>query len=183
MHQLDGSLHRLVLPEPQYRPARVAQLGVVSLIPRAVPLQLRHPPHSVGPWPGAVCGTPMPEAAVDEHRQPETREKHVHATGDTLWPSVLEEPETASVKGRPQPQLRCRIAAPVPLHRAAHRGRGGPRGPVVAANRTRRLLGKRARRPIGGATARRHHQTIPGRIAAASAIPTPPLQPTMRVSR
>lgn len=58
----------LMLPSADDRPARRAQLGVDPAISRPIPLNLWAPIRGVGAGSLEVRRTPVPVAAVDEHR-------------------------------------------------------------------------------------------------------------------
>jgi len=79
-HSDRHDLRRLVLPEPQDGPADFVQCLVVATVTSDVAVELGLPPRAVGLRVRSVLWTPMPEAPVDEDRQPVSRECDVDAT-------------------------------------------------------------------------------------------------------
>ena len=72
-----GIVGVLVLPYAQYRPSGIVQAAGRVLVAPAGRADLVAPPLTVCPGPGHVVGASVPEAAVHEHRQPETRKHDV----------------------------------------------------------------------------------------------------------
>jgi hypothetical protein len=75
----DGVGRLLVLPDPKHAPASQAKSSVCVLIPCSVSPELVMPEGRVAAWRGAVCGTRMPKAAVDEDGELVTCEDDVGA--------------------------------------------------------------------------------------------------------
>jgi hypothetical protein len=71
------SFHVLVLPDPNYRPSRIAQALVGVPVSTAVRLDLRLPPVGVCLRPRCVLRASVPEAAIYEDGDPETRKHDV----------------------------------------------------------------------------------------------------------
>src|SRR5258708_15554859 len=63
-----GNRHvdRLVLPEPDHRPARLAKSRISGPVPVDVTAQLRFPVPGIRRWLAAVLRTAVPEAAIHE---------------------------------------------------------------------------------------------------------------------
>lgn len=72
----------LMLPYPYAAPACGNKPLVGVLIPATVRLDLLGPEGGVGGGDGVVCGAPMPEAAIEEHRHPGSGEYEVGAAPD-----------------------------------------------------------------------------------------------------
>ena len=72
--------------------------------------------------------TDMPEAAVEEDGQADTREYHVRFAPKALdWAEVCAIAKSDGVQGSPERDLRTRVARTVRLHRTANAGSAGPR--------------------------------------------------------
>src|ERR1700691_4442196 len=66
----NGRVQGLVLPEPDHGPARRAERGVGGPVALHIAAQLRFPVPGIGRWLAAVLRAAVPEAPVDEHRDP-----------------------------------------------------------------------------------------------------------------
>jgi hypothetical protein len=88
----------LVLPDPKNMPAVRDQLGIVPAVALDVPLELREPVRRVCSRTDAVLRALMPEASVDEDRDPLAREDDIRATSKG-WdrPTMLPEAESQAM--------------------------------------------------------------------------------------
>jgi hypothetical protein len=121
-HELFKRLGRfdriLVLPNPDGEPARRGELRVGVTIATGDATKLQAPPAGVGLGEVAVLGAGVPEAPVDEHRDPRAAQQDV----DTPTPvptrhgPVDDKPQAASVQGTAQRHLRPGAGSPGPAH-------------------------------------------------------------------
>src|SRR5260221_8082252 len=65
-HLANRHVDRLVLPEPDHRPARLAKSRISGPVPVDVTAQLRFPVPGIRRWLAAVLRTAVPEAAIHE---------------------------------------------------------------------------------------------------------------------
>src|SRR5258708_12689048 len=74
-----GNRHvdRLVLPEPDHRPARLAKSRISGPVPVDVTAQLRFPVPGIRRWLAAVLRTPLPEPPIHEDRHLPARDHHL----------------------------------------------------------------------------------------------------------
>jgi hypothetical protein len=123
---LGDRLRQLVLPGPEYPPARGGQGGVDRAVPGGVAGELRLPIGGVCAREVAVLGAAMPEAAVYEHREPRPGKDDVgsnEAAGDTNG-QVDSESQPAPVQLAAKRELGAAVATPVASHSLADLGGG-----------------------------------------------------------
>jgi hypothetical protein len=79
-----------VLPNPDDAPTGIREGGIVGTISPDISLEFGRPESNVGPRVRRVFRTAMPEATVDEYRQPSSREDDVGAymTSSDLKPEI-----------------------------------------------------------------------------------------------
>lgn len=88
-----------------------------------VPPELLLPPLLVVARERRVLGAGMPEATVDEHRDPFLGEEDVGpAPGHTRQRGIHPEPVTSPMESATEQHLRLRVAAALTTHPAAHTG-------------------------------------------------------------
>lgn len=92
-HPVGGGGSGLVLPDAHDGPASLDERAINQTVSRNVALELRLPVLRVGPGVGRVLGAPMPEAPVDEDRDPGAREYDIgpHAPSREIDAKVLAE--------------------------------------------------------------------------------------------
>lgn len=90
-----------MLPEAQHSPTGSHERGIDALIPLHRSANLGVPELTVGLRPLVVLGAAVPEAAVDEHSDPRSREDHVRThCADPVErdPKVLAEAKTPAMQ-------------------------------------------------------------------------------------
>ena len=103
-----------MLPDPTDSPTGGPQLVVVETITLHVAIEFCRPPGPVRRWSRRMLRTPVPEAAVNEHRQTYGAEDDVSLTSEPYyWSAVLSEAEAGPVQGRSNPQLKGGVFGPV----------------------------------------------------------------------
>ena len=119
---IGDSSHRFVFPSPKHSPASPFE----SLADRAVSCdiagQLWAPVVGIRTWFVAVHWTDVPETAVDEHRQPRTREHHIRPD-HPVWKAhgkILSKPQAPAMKLRTHRHFRRRVATRVSAHPLAN---------------------------------------------------------------
>lgn len=127
----DGGGHSvriLVLPEPQDGPALVFQEAIRLAVSLPIGHDLRTPVRGIGLRWSVVLGTPVPEAAIDEHRYPRPGENDVGAptSVDHRRSEIDTVSQAARVQETSHGQLRRRVPTPVAAHRRAGSGAGRP---------------------------------------------------------
>jgi hypothetical protein len=118
-HCSDGSIERLVFPQPYDRPAGLAERGVGGSIAFDILLKLRLPVPRIGRWLATVLGARMPEAAVNEHRDSPRRENDVWPNSHPViqvQPKILPVPVSHGMQRTPKRELRLGVDPPVSLH-------------------------------------------------------------------
>ena len=181
MHTVRHGRGSLVLPRPYHAPSGLFEGLVDRTVSGHVPSELGLPVIGVGPRLIAVDGAGMPEAAVDEHGDPDPGERdvHPHYAPRNAKRQVLAEPQSPAVELGAQRDLR----SSVPPRVAAHAGtdlsarwvrirkwqlRGFPSSPARRARsstRSSRCAGsprsglRTCRRGRGGSTACRRTPT------------------------
>jgi len=133
-----GLLWRDVLPEAEHTPSGGSQGIVRFAITLDIARELRLPVGLVCFRDLAVVWTAVPEASVDEHRQPPLREGNVdaHAAPVCSHGVVAAKPKPSTVQQGTQFDLRASVSSPVRLHRAPGSGARWVR--VVVSGRTGR---------------------------------------------
>lgn len=129
----------LMLPDPQHRPTKIAQLPALPGVPLDIRLELVLPPLAVVAGRGSVLGAPVPEAAIDEHRQSSPREAHVRSAGQR---QVRPEAQATAEQLPPQGHLRSGVPAGHAGHLRGHLRTGGTRAgcrPRPGAGKLRRV--------------------------------------------
>jgi hypothetical protein len=118
--------HRVVmLPDAEYGPAGFTQHRVNLSVTTNVSINFGNPIIDIAAWLPIVLRAPVPEAAVDEHRDLCANEHHISRTANTGdWAPRNPITKAAPVQHRSESQLRLRVPAPISLHRLAGR-RGG----------------------------------------------------------
>mgnify|MGYP001227613457 CR=1 FL=1 len=119
----------LMLPDPDDLPTVVVENPVGFLVTFHVPLDLGLPEVGVGPRSDVMLRTAVPEASVDEDRDPCCAEDEVRCPAEILYRSGIDsEAEAEPVHKRPDPQLRGCVASSVPLHGLSCSLGGSPGG-------------------------------------------------------
>src|SRR5258707_1972862 len=111
-----GNRHvdRLVLPEPDHRPARLAKSRISGPVPVDVTAQLRFPVPGIRRWLAAVLRTAVPEAAIHEDGDLPGGEHDVRPDPDPVGQVesvILAIAEAEPVQRPPQRQLGLRGGA------------------------------------------------------------------------
>ncbi len=121
-HGLGGRVDWNVLPDSYYLPAVLLQRRRRSPVALDVPAELLRPVLRVRPRDPAMLRATVPEAPVNEYRQPPTREDDVHLDSDLARPEeiVLPKPRSAAMEFRPQRLLRLRTRPTVRPHERRH---------------------------------------------------------------
>lgn len=116
----------LMLPESERQPTCRREFAVVAPITFEVRLQLLHPPLPIGMRRSAVLWAGMPEAPVEEHRDPFLRKDQVR-TGSrhTRNGPIHPEAETASMQPSSHLHLEGCIPSRCVVHPAGNRCRAG----------------------------------------------------------
>ena len=122
----------LMLPDPYWRPAHFAKRVRIPLIAQSVVTDLRQPPLTVRFGSDEMYRTPVPEAAVYEHRNLHSHEDDVRTSGQII--SVKTESNATMVQFPAQRSLRCGVPSCLGLHRSTNDLRGGA-GTVVHSRR------------------------------------------------
>jgi hypothetical protein len=108
-----GTHYFFVLPYPDDSPAQIGQTSIGVTVALKVGLDLRPPPLGVIFRPSPVGWAAMPEAAVDEDRNPLSGKDNIDRPTATLkQPNVHPKPEPAPVQGGAQRQLQRVVAPP-----------------------------------------------------------------------
>jgi hypothetical protein len=123
-----------VLPHPNDSPSCPGEVFVDLTIALNVAAQLRHPVIRIGPRHRPVQRAAVPKAAIDENGDPYAREDDVWTNLSCLddQREILAESQPTTVEVRPEPDLRGRVLALVPLTNARCRS--------VLRNRIRNAL-------------------------------------------
>ncbi len=117
----------VVLPEAEDRPSRFPQGSVRVPVPRDIGGDLLGPERLVRRGRRVVLRAAVPEAPVDEDRDPWPAENQVgRAPQARQRPRIHAVSQAESMDRRAQPELRSRIPAPVRLHGPANPGRRRP---------------------------------------------------------
>lgn len=96
----------LVLPESKHAPPALSEYRIRSEIPFPISSDLGVPPAGIGLRHTAVNGTPVPEASVEENRNPSSRPNYVAAEALIRQkPSVNSESVSPGMKLAPYRQL------------------------------------------------------------------------------
>src|SRR4051794_28769010 len=106
-------------PDPQYPPARAFERLRLPRVPLLVRRNLVVPVLRVRSGTRSMVRAPVPPAPVDPHRQLALREYDIGSDRALpFYPNriVNSEAEAASVKGRPDGELRSRIPTAIRLH-------------------------------------------------------------------
>ena len=108
----------LVLPDPDSEPPCRRELSIGVPVATDDAVELQAPPAGVGLGQVAVLRARVPEAAVDEHRDPGTPKQDVDAptTVPTRNRSVDDEPQAAPVESTAQSEFRTGAGSLGPLH-------------------------------------------------------------------
>ena len=126
-----------MLPHSNYCPPEFAESFVDKTISHSIPLQLGAPVIHVRPWDVTVFGASMPEAPVNEDRQPLTGKRDIGTNPSTpsrdVDQQILAESKSTPVEERPQSDLRARIPGSI-----AERDGGGQGGRGVGIRKLRR---------------------------------------------
>lgn len=110
--------HGLMFPHPDHAPTGLGQRLVVATVPSNVEVELRSPPLPVCRWEVPVLGACMPEASVDEYRDPPAREHDVGLASDpSHWSMINPEAKPAPMQLAAEGELGTSVAAAVGLHR------------------------------------------------------------------
>lgn len=129
-------LKDLVLPHPHDTPTEALQLQRLPPVAIDVDPQLRRPMIASGPWADIVQGAAVPEASVDEDRQPSPGEHDIR-------PAHRGRSENAkSQTGRPERRAQPPLRTGVPPSNAGHLLRAGKRTARRHADLGSRLLGE-----------------------------------------
>jgi hypothetical protein len=89
-----------MFPDVQGQPAQASELAVLASISFDVRHQLRHPPLMVVLGQHAVCGAPVPKAAVDEDSDPGSTEGHIRRTWKIAWVQSVSEAEPVQLSAK-----------------------------------------------------------------------------------
>lgn len=124
-NHVSDDLDILVLPHVHRLPPDNGQGGVRATVALRSCRQLGGPPLGVRLRRDEVNGAGVPEATVDEHRQPCPHEHNVGASGKVTAMQPIA--DASVVQGRPQGDLGLRVPGLLPRHEPAHRlgGRSG----------------------------------------------------------
>jgi hypothetical protein len=102
-----------MLPESQNLPPRGSKRALGATIPSYVAFKLRAPELRIRDGCGVMLRASVPEAPVDEHRQPSRREDYVGTSWDTGVQAVA---ATACPQGFTQTHLGSGVATPHACH-------------------------------------------------------------------
>jgi hypothetical protein len=121
----------LVLPDSDHGPARGCEGRVVPPVPVFVASKLCSPVEAISLRTGAMVGTSVPEAAVDENRELGSREDDVGADSSMLsrnmdW-IINSKAKTQGKEGGTNSSLGLSVTPTIALHRGAHRRAGSLR--------------------------------------------------------
>lgn len=120
----------LVLPDPDYGPAKSCQVSVRLPVTLLIPTQLLRPPQLVRTRSGSVLRAHVPEATVDEDHNFDPSEDDVRAPSRKPGERALyAEPATACVEDLPNRQLWTSVPPTLATH--PHAGLSGRPGPVL----------------------------------------------------
>ncbi len=89
----------LMLPKPEYRPARLPQSDIGITIARHVSEEFVPPPRGVRLGPRSVCRAAVPKAPVDHHRDLEPRKREIRAAAGARERPVNSEANAECVDG------------------------------------------------------------------------------------
>jgi hypothetical protein len=118
----------LMLPHVHNDPAHLLKLTVFLAITFYIPSEFGPPPVTVVLGQNAVLWTGMPEASVDENRDPCRGERDVGSSGK--FPTINSKPQASAVQLLPEQYFRAAGGSWHPLHLSRHRsieGRGSAR--------------------------------------------------------
>ena len=130
--RIGGALRRLVLPDPNDGPTLRFESCVRIGVAAPVALDLRPPPLGVLLRPGAVLGAPVPEAPVDEDRNPKPGKGDVGAAPEVRQGIVDPKAEPAAVEQRAKSGLCSGVPLSLRLHATQGIRRGSGRVPPYA---------------------------------------------------
>lgn len=116
-----------MLPKPQDGPSSGLELEIRVAVSAPIGFNLRAPPIRICPWPRAVLGASMPEASVDEDRDPGSNERYVGPAACAGQGYVDSVAQSKCTEGRAQSDLAWRVASSSCLHSATDVCRRGPR--------------------------------------------------------
>lgn len=121
----------LVLPDSDHGPAGGCEGRVVPPVPVSVASKLCGPVEAISLRAGAMVGTSVPEAAVDENRELGSREDDVGADSPTLGRNldwvIDSKAKTQGKEGGSNSPLGSSVTPTIALHRGAHRRAGSLR--------------------------------------------------------
>lgn len=123
-HASNDAAQLFMLPKSEHNPAVRAKGCIYSSVPLNVFAELRSPIAYVPGGNASMFWAAVPEATIDENRQPRLREHDIRfgrkrGRQDT---HVLSEPVAGSVQCRPEEDLRLRFGAPDCAHVAGASG-------------------------------------------------------------
>ena len=121
----------LVLPDSDHGPARGCEGRVMPPVPVFVASKLCGPVEAISLRVGAMVAASVPEAAVDENREPGSREDDVGADSPILsrnldW-IIDSKAKTQGKEGGSNSSLGLSVTPTIALHRGAHRRAGSLR--------------------------------------------------------
>lgn len=81
-----GVRPEIMFPDPEYPVALGPQLAPRTIVTGSVSVNLLLPEIRASPWRiSSACGTCVPEAPIDEHNQPGSREIEIRIAEHALW--------------------------------------------------------------------------------------------------
>lgn len=106
-----------MFPNTDHPPTNCPEDQVSLPISANVGGQLFMPPLAVCVWEGAMVGTAVPEAPVDEHGDLTARERDVGSAARHTWERPLDPvAEASSIKFSPEGNFRCRVTTCLMRH-------------------------------------------------------------------